>query len=61
MNVNADSIAQTLRQCAGSASERLVQLQQRLGCGTQCGSCIPELKRLVQATDVAMAPETTHA
>lgn len=61
MNVKADSIEQTLRQCAGSASERLAQLLQRLGCGTQCGSCIPELKRLVQATDVAMAPETTPA
>ena len=61
MDVRADAIAQALAQCAGSAGERLAQLQQRLGCGTQCGSCIPELKRLVQATDVAPTPETTHA
>ncbi len=59
MNVNADSITRTLGECSGSASERLAQLQTRLGCGTQCGSCIPELKRHVQAT--AGTPATTHA
>ncbi|MCD2514230.1 nitrate reductase [Comamonas endophytica] len=61
MNVNADRIGQTLAQCAGCDGERLAQLQQRLGCGTQCGSCIPELKRLVQAIPVAALPETTNA
>ncbi|WP_237576923.1 bacterioferritin-associated ferredoxin [Mycetohabitans sp. B8] len=25
----------------------LAHLQQSLGCGTQCGSCIPEVKRLI--------------
>ncbi|MOA34428.1 BFD-like [2Fe-2S] binding domain protein [compost metagenome] len=59
MNVNADSITRTLGECTGSASERLAQLQTRLGCGTQCGSCIPELKRHVQAT--AGTPSSTHA
>ncbi|MET1116281.1 MAG: molybdopterin-dependent oxidoreductase [Comamonas sp.] len=61
MNVSADSIQQTLVQCAGSAGERLAAVQQRLGCGTQCGSCIPELKRLVEATPVAAVPETSNA
>lgn len=27
----------------------LTDLKQRLGCGTQCGSCVPEIKRLIQA------------
>jgi len=33
--------------CKGSPQDRLKSLQQQLGCGTQCGSCIPELKRLI--------------
>ena len=33
--------------CAGSDSERLARLQSALKCGTQCGSCLPELKRLI--------------
>ena len=61
MNVTLDSIVQTLGQCAGSDGERLLQLQQRLGCGTQCGSCIPELKRHVQTTAVVRFHATTHA
>ncbi|MEG5263551.1 molybdopterin-dependent oxidoreductase [Pseudomonas sp. JDS28PS106] len=28
-------------------------LKARLGCGTQCGSCVPEIKRLIQAVTVA--------
>jgi assimilatory nitrate reductase catalytic subunit len=41
-------IGQALEQCSGSASEQLTQLQQRLKCGTNCGSCLPELRRLVR-------------
>jgi len=29
----------------------LPELQSKLGCGTQCGSCIPELKRLLEAPE----------
>jgi assimilatory nitrate reductase catalytic subunit len=36
-----DTLLATL---AGSSEEQLAQLQQRLGCGTQCGSCVPEIK-----------------
>jgi len=25
----------------------LITLKQNLGCGTQCGSCVPEIKRLL--------------
>lgn len=31
----------------------LPALKARLGCGTQCGSCVPEIKRLIQAVTVA--------
>lgn len=37
--------------CAGiSRGLDLQGLKQELGCGTQCGSCIPEIKRLLAAT-----------
>ncbi|OZB47603.1 MAG: hypothetical protein B7X42_06840 [Thiomonas sp. 14-66-4] len=32
----------------GDADARLAVLQQRLRCGTNCGSCLPELRRLVR-------------
>ncbi len=31
-------------------AQRLAALQGGLKCGTNCGSCIPELRRLVRAT-----------
>ncbi|MCW5653529.1 nitrate reductase [Hydrogenophaga sp.] len=43
------AIADELARCEGDASQRLAALQNRLQCGTQCGSCVPELRRLVQA------------
>jgi assimilatory nitrate reductase catalytic subunit len=37
--------------CAGiSRGLDLQGLKQTLGCGTQCGSCVPEIKRLLAAT-----------
>jgi assimilatory nitrate reductase catalytic subunit len=36
-----------LAQCSGSADEQLAQLQRRLRCGTNCGSCVPELRRRI--------------
>lgn len=36
--------------CAGIAEGlNLEQLKQQLGCGSQCGSCVPEIKRLLAA------------
>jgi assimilatory nitrate reductase catalytic subunit len=46
-------IVQVLAGCAGSEVERLAALQGTLRCGTQCGSCLPELKRLVASQPVA--------
>jgi assimilatory nitrate reductase catalytic subunit len=43
-------IGASLAQCEGSDGERFAHLQSELKCGTNCGSCIPELKRLVRDT-----------
>ncbi|HEY1392144.1 MAG TPA: molybdopterin-dependent oxidoreductase, partial [Methylibium sp.] len=45
-NVAEPEIIATLQACAGTAEARLAQLQDRLKCGTNCGSCLPELKKL---------------
>lgn len=47
--VEAPAIQGHLAACAGSAEERLASLQGALRCGTNCGSCVPELKRMVRA------------
>ncbi|RVT86504.1 nitrate reductase [Inhella crocodyli] len=49
-DVREDAITAELRRCAGSADERLAALQGALRCGTQCGSCLPSLRRLVAST-----------
>jgi assimilatory nitrate reductase catalytic subunit len=32
----------------GDSAQRLASLQGMLKCGTQCGSCVPELRRMIQ-------------
>jgi assimilatory nitrate reductase catalytic subunit len=49
-NVSEDAIKARLAGCAGSEDQRLAALQASLRCGTNCGSCVPELKRLVRAS-----------
>ncbi len=51
------AIGKKLAHCAGSDRERLGELQGALKCGTNCGSCLPELQRMVRAT----APEAVEA
>jgi assimilatory nitrate reductase catalytic subunit len=51
-DVSEARIRFVLGACAGSAGERLAALQGQLRCGTQCGSCLPSLRRLVDATPV---------
>jgi assimilatory nitrate reductase catalytic subunit len=46
------AIEDNLRTCTGNASERLAKLQGALQCGTNCGSCIPELQRMVRSTSI---------
>jgi assimilatory nitrate reductase catalytic subunit len=47
-DVSEARIVDALGRCAGSAGERLQALQQGLRCGTECGSCLPAVKALVQ-------------
>jgi assimilatory nitrate reductase catalytic subunit len=48
-NVNDTAIADHLAGCHGPDEARLASLQSALKCGTNCGSCVPELKRMVRA------------
>jgi assimilatory nitrate reductase catalytic subunit len=50
LDVREDVIRLTLARCGGSPAERLAQLQAEKRCGTQCGSCLPALRRLVATT-----------
>jgi assimilatory nitrate reductase catalytic subunit len=49
LGVEASAIEGHLARCGGSPEERLASLQGALRCGTNCGSCVPELKRMVRA------------
>jgi assimilatory nitrate reductase catalytic subunit len=53
-NVTEDAIQARLQTCSGSDEQRLAALQAGLQCGTNCGSCVPELKRLVRASAPAL-------
>ena len=50
-NVTDREIAEELATCEGDNANRLAGLQAALQCGTHCGSCIPELKRMVRASE----------
>jgi assimilatory nitrate reductase catalytic subunit len=54
-NVDEAAIHAELAGCPGGPDERLAQLQGRLKCGTNCGSCLPALRKMVQVTPGAMA------
>lgn len=49
-NVTDAAITTELARCHGTDADRLAQLQGQLRCGTNCGSCLPELQRMVRAT-----------
>ncbi|MFL6693519.1 MAG: molybdopterin-dependent oxidoreductase [Ramlibacter sp.] len=49
-DVSETAIRGWLGGCPGTDEERLAIVQSELKCGTNCGSCIPELRRLVRAT-----------
>lgn len=54
-NVNEDAIRHTLMTCEGDPSQRLAALQQRLRCGTNCGSCLPQVHWLVRGSSALTA------
>ena len=47
-DVSEDRIVTTLAQLQGGPEQRLPLLQAQLRCGTDCGSCLPEVKGLVR-------------
>ncbi|CAN5920363.1 nitrate reductase [soil metagenome] len=47
-NVSETEIATALAHCAGEPEAQLMQLQSELKCGTNCGSCLPELRRTIR-------------
>ncbi len=47
-NVAEPQILEILSDCRGTEEMRLTQLQDRLKCGTHCGSCVPELKKIIR-------------
>jgi assimilatory nitrate reductase catalytic subunit len=55
LNVSDAAIRECLARGEGSDEQRLAQLQGALRCGTQCGSCVPELRRLVREHTPALA------
>jgi assimilatory nitrate reductase catalytic subunit len=54
-NVSEPSIVDALGSCLGNTDERLASLQGQLKCGTNCGSCIPELRKLIKLHPVSVA------
>ncbi len=55
-DVGEDRIEGFLAQCGATAEpERIAALQGALRCGTQCGSCLPELRRLAAKRQPAPA------
>jgi assimilatory nitrate reductase catalytic subunit len=40
------TIAQAMAQATGSPGERLASAKAKTLCGTNCGSCVPELRRM---------------
>ncbi len=62
-NVNEPEIIAVLHRTCGSPDERLAGLQGELRCGTNCGSCLPALRTLVQRhafTSKAPAPTASE-
>jgi assimilatory nitrate reductase catalytic subunit len=51
-NVTEPHIRSCLMRCTGSDEQRLSQLQGELRCGTNCGSCVPALRKLVREVPI---------
>ena len=59
LDVSEARIREVLVSIDGAAPQRLLRLQRALRCGTQCGSCLPALRRLVDAVPPTLPP-TVH-
>jgi assimilatory nitrate reductase catalytic subunit len=56
LGVSETAIREALAAVPGAPAERLELVQSSLRCGTQCGSCLPELRQLAEAVAPARAP-----
>jgi assimilatory nitrate reductase catalytic subunit len=56
-NVTEDTIVAALDELAGEPKDRYAALQAQLKCGSNCGSCMPELRQLVARVPVAERQE----
>jgi assimilatory nitrate reductase catalytic subunit len=56
LGVTERAIELQLARCTGDDAHRLAQLQDALQCGTRCGSCVPELRRMVRASPATPVP-----
>ncbi len=60
-DVSDGAIRRALGAIDGEARARLETLQSQLKCGTECGSCLPTLRRLVSITPAARADASIEA
>ncbi len=60
-NVTQPDIVAALPECAGDPRERLAGLTARLKCGSNCGSCLPELRELVAKVPQAASADSRAA
>mgnify|MGYP000104798179 CR=1 FL=1 len=54
LNVREDALASCLTRLTGTEDQRLSGLQSQLRCGTQCGSCVPELRQIIRRVPAAV-------
>jgi len=52
-DVGEAQIGAALERCSGATEAKLAQVQAELRCGTNCGSCLPELRRIVRLRERA--------
>jgi assimilatory nitrate reductase catalytic subunit len=54
-SVTEPEINSFLQTCTGSDEQKLSALQDHLKCGTNCGSCVPQVKRMVRSIALVAA------
>jgi assimilatory nitrate reductase catalytic subunit len=60
-NVSETAINGFLNTCEGSEPERLSALQAELKCGTNCGSCVPQLKKIIRLNQAQASQQAADA
>ena len=56
-DVSEAGIVAAARAAEGDEEQRLARLQEQLRCGTNCGSCLPDLRRLLRVNTPRVAEE----